>query len=75
MTRLIGGEHTGWRSAVVYTFVEQVRRHGQDPHAYFEWVFEKLMHDPSPEELPALLPGAWIADRKLEKESPAEKVA
>jgi hypothetical protein len=24
----IGGEHTGWRSAVLYTFVEQVRRHG-----------------------------------------------
>ena len=47
----IGGEHTGWRSAVIYTFVEQIRRHMADPFAYFEWVFEKLMHDPSPEQL------------------------
>ena len=71
----IGGEHTGWRSAVVYTFVEQIRRHGQDPHAYFEWVFEKLMHDPAPDEIPALLPAAWIAERKLEKENQTEKAA
>jgi len=56
----IGGEHTGWRSAVVYTFVEQIRRHGQDPFAYFEWVFGKLMHEPGPEELPDLLPSAWL---------------
>ena len=52
----IGGEHTGWRSAVIYTFVEQIRRHKADPFAYFEWVFEKLMHNPDPEELEALLP-------------------
>lgn len=31
----IGGEDTGWRSAVIYTFVEQVRVHGLDPFAYF----------------------------------------
>ena len=35
----IGREETGWRSAVIYTFVEQIRRHGLDPHAYLEWVF------------------------------------
>ena len=56
----IGGEHTGWRSAVIYTFVEQVRRHGRDPFAYFEWVFSKLMHHPAPDELPNLLPTAWL---------------
>ena len=71
----IGGEHTGWRSAVVYTFVEQIRRHGYDPHAYFEWIFDKLMHDPNPDEIPALLPAAWIAERKLAKENQAEKAA
>lgn len=59
----IGGEHTGWRSAVIYTFVEQVRRHGADPFAYFEWVFEKLMHDPPAEEHEALLPVNWIKTR------------
>jgi len=59
----IGGEHTGWRSAVIYTFVEQVRRHGADPFAYFEWVFEKLMHHPPTEELETLLPTHWINAR------------
>ena len=56
----VGGEHTGWRSAVVYTFVEQVRRRGHDPREYLEWVVEKLLHDPGPEDLPASLPVAWI---------------
>ena len=41
----IGGEQTGWRSAVIYTFVEQVRRHGADPFAYFEWVSAECFGD------------------------------
>ena len=56
----IGGGHTGWRSAVIYTFVEQVRRHGRDPFAYLEWVFGKLMHNPDPQEMEALLPAEWL---------------
>jgi hypothetical protein len=32
----IGGEYNGLRSAFLYTFVEQVRRHGADPFACFE---------------------------------------
>ena len=59
----IGGEHTGWRSAVIYTFVEQIRRHKAAPFAYFEWVFEKLMHNPAPAEHEALLPVNWIKTR------------
>ncbi|MDB4438605.1 IS66 family transposase, partial [bacterium] len=55
----IGNEDTGWRSAVIYTFVEQIRRHGIDPFTYFEWVFEKLMRNPAEEELEALLPVNW----------------
>jgi hypothetical protein len=62
----IGGEHTGWRSAVIYTFVEQIRRHGADPFAYFEWVFGKLMHNPRAEELEQLLPIHWIEARAAE---------
>jgi len=38
----VGGEGTGWRSAVIYTMVEQVRRHGRDPFEYLRWVFGKL---------------------------------
>lgn len=60
----IGSEHTGWRSAVIYTFVEQIRRHGADPFAYFEWVFEKLMHNPAPEEHESLLPVNWLKTRE-----------
>lgn len=58
----VGGKDTGWRSAVIYTFVEQVRSRGANPYAYFEWVFEKLMHKPSPsaEQLDQLLPTAWL---------------
>ena len=40
--------------------VEQVRRHGRDPFAYFEWIFEKLMHNPAEEDLPSLLPTSWL---------------
>jgi hypothetical protein len=62
----IGGEHIGWRNAVIYTFVEQISRHGSDPFAYFEWVFEKLMHNPPAEELESLLPVHWLKARATE---------
>jgi transposase len=71
----IGGEQTGWRSAVIYTFVEQVRRHGADPFAYFEWVFEKLMRHPSPEQLEALLPTNWIKTRPAACQTIESRVA
>lgn len=58
----VGGADTGWRSAVIYTLVEQVRAHGADPHRYLEWVLGKLMHHPNPgaDQIDALLPVAWI---------------
>ncbi len=36
----IGGEDTGWRSAIIYTLVENCRILGHDPYAYLKWVFE-----------------------------------
>lgn len=60
----IGREDTGWRSAVIYTFVEQIRRHGLDPFAYFEWVFEKLMAEPPEVQYEALLPEAWVVAQR-----------
>lgn len=60
----IGREDTGWRSAVIYTFVEQIRGHGLDPFAYLEWVFEKLMHDPPEGQYEELLPQAWVAAQR-----------
>lgn len=69
----VGGKDTGWRSAVIYTLVEQVRAHGADPYRYLEWVLEKFMHhrNPSGEEIDALLPGAWV---KLQRDA-AGKIA
>ena len=60
----IGAEHTGWRSAVIYTFIEQVRLHDLDPFAYLEWVFEKLMHDPPEDQYASLLPQVWVAAQR-----------
>jgi len=71
----IGGEHTGWRSAVLYTFVEQVRRHGADPFAYFEWVFEKLMHNPHSGQLEELLPAHWIKTRPAASQTIESRIA
>jgi transposase len=71
----IGGEHTGWRSAVIYTFVEQIRRHGADPFGYFEWVFEKLMHNPPEDQLDDLLPANWLATRPAASQTIESQVA
>lgn len=57
----IGGADTGWRSAVIYTFIEQIRTHGKDPFAYLEWVFEKLITATNQDNLEALLPSSWLA--------------
>jgi hypothetical protein len=56
------GRLPGWRSAVIYTFVEQVRAHGADPYRYLEWVLGKLMRQthPSADQIDALLPIVWI---------------
>lgn len=62
----VGGKDTGWRSAVIYTLVEQVRAHGADPYRYLEWVFENLMRQPTPGagQIDSLLPAAWITLQK-----------
>ena len=44
-------------------FLAPIRRHGADPFAYFEWVFEKLMHNPRADQLKELLPVNWLKTR------------
>ncbi|MES2997408.1 MAG: hypothetical protein V4733_11420 [Verrucomicrobiota bacterium] len=34
-----------------------------DPSPYFEWVYEKLMHNPGAKELESLLPVNWLKAR------------
>jgi len=48
---------------------------GRDPFAYFEWVFEKLMHNPGPEELEALLPVQWIRTQESASQTIEVEVA
>jgi transposase len=68
----IGGADTGWRSAVVYTFVEQVRRHGLDPFAYFKWVFERLPGMTNQDDFAPLLPTTWAAAQKAAEKAAAQ---
>ena len=68
-------DNTCRSSAVIYTFVEQIRRHGAAPSAYCEWVFEKLMHNPAPEEIEALLPADWIKARPTACQAIESRVA
>ncbi len=56
----IGGEDTGWRTAVVYTMIENIRCHGKCPRAYLEWVFERLPAMTNQQDLRELLPAAWL---------------
>lgn len=56
----IGGADTGWRSAVIYTVVEQVRRHGKDPFDYFKWAFERLPNMTNRDDFEPLLPRNWM---------------
>lgn len=56
----IGGEKTGWRSAVLFTMVENCRIIGKDPYAYLKWVFEKLPAMTNQDDLRQLLPASWV---------------
>lgn len=63
----IGRESTGWRTAVVLTLVENVRRRGYSPRAYLQWVFERLPSMTTSDDLSQLLPEAWIAMQEAQK--------
>ncbi len=67
----IGGEETGWRSAVLYTMVENCRILGKDPYAYFKWVFEKLPVMTNQDDLHQLLPAAWVQELEQANEAAA----
>lgn len=69
----VGNEDTGWRSAVIYTLIENIRREGLDPFAYLQWVFEKLPGMTNQDDLRPLLPMAW-ARREKEKQQSNEAV-
>jgi transposase len=56
----IGGEDTGWRSAIIYTLIENCRTLGHDPYTYLKWVFEKIPSMTNQDNMRTLLPTNWI---------------
>lgn len=56
----IGREEAGWRSAVLYTMIENLRSQGKDPYAYLKWVFERIPSMTNQDDLRQLLPKAWL---------------
>ena len=67
----VGGADTGWRSAVVYTFVEQVRGRGGDPFEYLKWVFGRLPGMTNQDDFAPLLPRNWIAAQREARDQAA----
>jgi len=58
VTRLIGGEDTGERSAILYTLIESCKRHGHEPYAYLKDLLERLPGMKNT-EVDTLLPSSW----------------
>ena len=56
----IGADQAGWRSAVIYTMIENIRRADKDPYAYLKWVFERLPSMTNQDDLTALTPQSWL---------------
>jgi hypothetical protein len=42
---------------------------------YFEWVFEKLMHNPPEDQLGTLLPAEWIKTRPTALQTAQARIA
>ena len=60
----IGNEDAGWAAAVLYTLVENCKRHGLDPYRYFKKVLTELPPgEPTVEEVAHLTP-ARLANAK-----------
>ncbi|MCF7816726.1 MAG: IS66 family transposase, partial [Kiritimatiellales bacterium] len=60
----IGGEDTGWRSAVIYTILSSCKTHGVDPYAYLKDVLERLPHMTN-QQIPLVTPRAWSKERRM----------
>lgn len=65
----VGNEDTGWRSAVIYTLIENVRREKLDPFAYLQWVFEKIPQMTNRDDLRSILPKAWVDQQRAQSGS------
>ena len=61
----IGGEDTGWRSAVIYTLIGNALRHGHDPQAYLKDLFTRLPNTAN-RDRHQFLPSQWsVSNEKI----------
>ena len=66
----IGHGEAGWAAAVMYTLIENCRRHGLDPSGYLEKVLAKLpVGDLEPEEVAHLTPARVAGMGRMEHRS------
>lgn len=70
----IGADQAGWRSAVIYTMIENVKREGKDPYAYLKWVFERLPSMTNQDDLSTLMPQAWLARQSQKRTTQQQAV-
>jgi len=54
-----GSEEAGQRSAVIYTLIENCRRHGVDPYSYLKDVLQRLPRMTNQDSLETLTPKHW----------------
>jgi len=59
----IGAEEAGWRSAVLYTLIENCRHHGLEPYAYLKDLCERLPASTN-KAVPKLTPRAMVLTAK-----------
>ncbi|SHK29862.1 IS66 C-terminal element, partial [Rubritalea squalenifaciens DSM 18772] len=71
----VGNEDTGWRSAVIFTLIENIRRAGHDAYAYLKWVFEKIPHMTNQDNLRELLPKVWIRLQQDKQQTSRQETA
>jgi len=62
----IGGVHTGQRSAILYTMVENIRTAGGDPFAYLKDVLTRIPAMTNQQDLRPLLPRNWLAQQRAQ---------
>ena len=61
----IGAAEAGWAAAVIYTLVENCKRHGLDPYAYLKDVLTRLpAGDPTPAEVAHLTPASMAGVKR-----------
>jgi transposase len=55
----VGGEETGQRSAILFTLLENAKRHGHNPEVYLADVLTRLATMTTRDDLGQLLPSRW----------------